>query len=54
MARSSRALPLKLMKSFSNSSMPSKPAAAIAASFCGKVPLIDTVAIERRIGPCPQ
>ena len=48
-ARSSPALPLKVMKSFSNSSMPSKRAAAIASSFWRRVPLIDTVAIDRRI-----
>ena len=48
-ARNSRALPLKATKSASNSSMASKPAAAIASSFCRSVPLIETVAIDRRM-----
>jgi hypothetical protein len=63
-ARSSRALPAKCTKSFSNSSMPSKRAAAIASSFSRKVPLIETVATQRRMaqmskktvssGPCSR
>ena len=48
-ARRSAALPSKLTKSASNSSMPSKRAAAIACSFWRSVPLIDTVAIDLRI-----
>src|SRR5579859_1357960 len=49
MTRKSRAVPLKLMKSFSNSSIPSKRAAAMASSFSGSVPLSDTVAMVRRM-----
>ena len=45
--RSSVAEPLKWMKSFSNSSMPSKPAAAMASSFCRRVPDSETVAMDR-------
>jgi len=36
-----------VLRSFSNSSTPSNPAAAAASSFSGRVPLSDTVAIER-------
>jgi hypothetical protein len=50
MRRRSAAVPLKLMKSASNSSMPSKPAAATASSFWRRVPLSDTVAMERCMG----
>src|SRR4030095_13139136 len=38
------------MKSFSNSSIASKRAAAMAASFWRKVPLSETVATARRMG----
>jgi hypothetical protein len=41
--------PLNWMKSGSNSSMPSKRAAAMASSFSRSVPLIETVAIALRM-----
>jgi hypothetical protein len=47
MAPNVPAEPLNWMKSLSNSSKPSKPAAAMASSFWRSVPLSDTVAIER-------
>ena len=47
MRPSSVADPLKLMKSASKSSKPSKPAAAMASSFWRSVPLRETVAMER-------
>jgi hypothetical protein len=46
MRPTSRALPSKVRKSISNSSTPSKPAAAMAASFSFRSPLIETVAME--------
>ena len=45
MRRTSRGVPLKDSKSFSNSSTFLKPAAAIAASFSLRPPLRQTVAI---------
>src|SRR5690606_16158851 len=42
----SRGEPSKARKSFSKISIPSKPAAAMAASFSRKSPLIETVAID--------
>src|ERR1700761_3204903 len=47
MRRTSAGEPSKYSKSFSKISTPSKPAARIAVSFSTRVPLIDTVAIER-------
>ena len=47
--RTSRGLPANCSRSFSKISTPSKPAAAMASSFSGRVPLRETVAIERCI-----
>src|SRR5439155_3653526 len=52
--RNSFALPLKLMKSLSNSSIASNRAAAAASSFWRKVPLSETVAIDLRMSRSSQ
>src|SRR5690242_1152005 len=48
MLRRSRGAPWNWIKSFSKTSMASNRAAAIASSFSGSVPEIDTVAIDLR------
>ena len=53
-ARARAPTPLKWMKSFSKSSMPSKRAAAMASSFSRSVPLSDTVAMARRMASVPR
>ena len=53
MRPTSRGEPSKARKSFSKISTPSNPAAAIAASFSARSPLIETVAIEVFIAAPP-
>ena len=48
--RTSSGESMQASRSFSKSSTPSNPAAAIAASFSGRVPLTDTVAMHLRSG----
>ena len=52
--RTSRGVPRKPMKSGSQSSTASKRAAAAASSLSRSVPLMQSVAMDRRICLCPQ